>query len=60
MANTGYEIDDEYADGEYDQHFIKIYFDFETEDECYDFAEWAEDNWWKFQAIIDEFEKEGA
>ena len=55
MAFKGYEIDDEYAD---EQQFVKVYLDFDTEDECYAFADWAEDNWLRFQAVIDEFEKE--
>ena len=54
MAYKGHEIDDEYAEDE--RHFIKIYFDFDTAEECYRFTDWAEDNWWRFQAVIDEFE----
>ena len=54
MAFRGYEIDDTYADDK--QHFIKVYFDFDTEDECFDFAEWAEDNWHRFRKLVDEFE----
>jgi len=35
MAYKDYEIDEEYAD---EQHFVKVYFDFDTADECYAFA----------------------
>lgn len=55
MAYMGHEVDDYYAD-EDGQHFIKLYIDFENAEESYAFAEWAEDNWWRFQAVIDEFE----
>lgn len=57
MSFKGHDVDDTYADDE--QHFIKIYFDFDTEEECFAFAEWAEDNWNLFQDVVDEFERSG-
>ena len=53
MAYQGYEVDDSYADDE--QHFIKVYFDFDTEDECLRFAELA--GGVEFGRFIEEFGK---
>jgi hypothetical protein len=53
MAYRGFEVDDEYAD---DQHFIKIYVDFDTADECYRFADIACGE--RFGAMLDEFARE--
>ena len=51
MAFSGYEVDEEFAE----EGFVKIYFDFDTPEECGDFADWANENWDAFQELVDKF-----